>query len=36
MKNLDINLLFEVSVQKPASASQIVSHTLRMWRLKRH
>ena len=25
--------LFEVSVQKPACASQIVSHILRMWRL---
>ena len=33
LENLDTNLLFEVSVQKPASASQIVSHILRMWRL---
>ena len=33
LENLDTNLLFEVSVQKPACASQIVSHTLRMWRL---
>ena len=34
LENLDKNLLFEVSVQKPAFASQIVSHILRMWRLK--
>ena len=27
-------LLFEVTVHKPACASQIVSHILRMWRLK--
>ena len=33
LENLDTNLLFEVSVQKPACASQIVSHKLRMWRL---
>ena len=33
LKNLDKNLLFEVSVQKPACASQRVSHILRMWRL---
>ena len=33
LENLDTNLLFEVSVQKPACASQIVSHILRMWRL---
>ena len=26
-------LLFEVTVQKPACASQLVSHILRMWRL---
>ena len=30
LENLDKKLLFEVSVQKPACASQIVSH---MWRL---
>ena len=33
LENLDTNLLFEVSVQKAACASQIVSHILRMWRL---
>ena len=33
LENLDTNLLFEVSVQKPACASQIVSHILRTWRL---
>ena len=33
LENLDKNLLFEVSVQKPACASQIVSHIPRMWRL---
>ena len=31
LENLDKNLLFS---QKPACASQIVSHILRMWRLK--
>ena len=31
LENLDKNLLFS---QKPAFASQIVSHILRMWRLK--
>ena len=33
--NLDTNLLYEVSViyMKPACASQIVSHILRIWRL---
>ena len=35
VENLDTNLLFEVSVQKPACASQIVSHILHMWRLTR-
>ena len=33
LENLDKNLLFEECVQKPACASQIVSHVLRMWRL---
>ena len=33
LENLDTNLLFEVTVQKIACASQIVSHILRMWRL---
>ena len=33
LENLDTNLLFEISVQKPACASQIVPHILRMWRL---
>ena len=33
LENLDTNLLFEVGVQKPACASQIVSHILRMWRI---
>ena len=32
LENLDKNLLFEECVQKPACASQIVSHILRMWR----
>ena len=32
----DTNLLFEFSVQKPARASQIVSHILRIWRLTRN
>ena len=32
LENLDTNVLFEVSVQKPACASQTVSHILRMWR----
>ena len=36
LENLDTNLLFEVSVQKPACASQIVSHILRMLRLTSH
>ena len=35
LENLDTNLLFEVSVQKPSCASQIVSHILCMWRLTR-
>ena len=33
LENLDTNLLFEASVQRPACASQKVSHILRMWRL---
>ena len=33
LENLDKNLLFS---QKPACASQIVSHILRMWRLMSH
>ena len=36
LENLDKNLLFEECVQKPACASQIVSHILRMWRLTKH
>ena len=35
LENLDKNLLFELTVQKPACASQIVSHTLCVWRLIR-
>ena len=33
LENLDKNVLFEECVQKPACASQIVSHILHMWRL---
>ena len=33
LENLDTNLLFEATVQKPACASQIVSHIIDMWRL---
>ena len=33
LENLDKNLLCEECVQKPACASQIVSHILLMWRL---
>ena len=35
LENLDTNLLFEVSVQNTACASQIVSHILRMLRLNK-
>ena len=35
LENWDKNLLFEECVQKCTCASQIVSHILRMWRLKR-